>query len=140
MKKLCKSAGVCAKKFFRTIFDIYLPGRSVKWKRKSQDLQTSLGTAVLILLTSLSFQREKNTADNQENTGYAKPGTESLYNTYIMEELQTILAVGAGASTKLVDRRTGRIKRITNHKYPYEYLDRFNDILENKREIFSFFV
>ena len=84
--------------------------------------------------------RQKNTADNQENTGYAKPGTESLYNTYIMEELQTILAVGAGASTKLVDRRTGRIKRITNLKYPYVYLDRFNDILENKREIFSFFV
>ncbi len=84
--------------------------------------------------------RQKNTADNQENTGYAKLGCESLYNTYIMEELQTILAVGAGASTKLVDRKTGRIKRITNHKYPYEYLDRFDDILENKREIFSFFV
>ena len=84
--------------------------------------------------------RQKNTADNQENTGYAKPGCESLYNTYIMEELQTILAVGAGASTKLVDRKTGRIKRITNHKYPYEYLDRFDDILENKREIFGFFV
>lgn len=84
--------------------------------------------------------RQKNTADNQENTGYAKPGTESLYNTYIMEELQTILAVGAGASTKLVDRGSGRIKRITNHKYPYEYLDRFTDILDNKRDIFSFFV
>ena len=42
--------------------------------------------------------------------------------------------------TQMVDRRTGRIKRITNHKYPYEYLDRFNDILENKREIFGFFV
>ncbi len=84
--------------------------------------------------------RQKNTADNQENTGYAKPGTESLYNTYIMEELQTVLAVGAGASTKLVDRSTGRIQRLTNHKYPYEYLDRFNDILENKRNIFSFFV
>lgn len=84
--------------------------------------------------------RQKNTADDQENTGYSKPGCESLYNTYIMEELQTILAVGAGASTKLVDRQGGRIKRITNHKYPYEYLDRFNDILENKREIFGFFV
>ncbi len=84
--------------------------------------------------------RQKNTADNQENTGYAKPGCECLYNTYIMEELQTILAVGAGASTKLVDRNGGRIKRITNHKYPYEYLDRFGDILENKREIFHFFV
>ncbi|MGN1340023.1 MAG: coproporphyrinogen dehydrogenase HemZ [Oscillospiraceae bacterium] len=84
--------------------------------------------------------RQKNTADNQENTGYAKPGCESLYNTYIMEEWQTILAVGAGASTKLVNRKAGRIKRITNHKYPYEYLDRFDDILENKREIFRFFV
>lgn len=84
--------------------------------------------------------RQKNTADNQENTGYAKPGCENLYNTYIMEELQTILAVGAGASTKLVDRKNGRIKRITNHKYPYEYLDRFTDILENKRDIFGFFV
>lgn len=84
--------------------------------------------------------RQKNTADNQENTGYAKPGTESLYNAYIMEELQTILAVGAGASTKLVDRTGGRIQRIMNYKYPYEYLDRFNDILENKRRIFGFFV
>lgn len=84
--------------------------------------------------------RQKNTADNQENTGYAKPGCESLYNTYMMEELQIILAAGAGASTKLVDRRNGKIKRITNHKYPYEYLDRFNDILENKREIFRIFV
>lgn len=84
--------------------------------------------------------RQKNTADDQENTGYSKPGCESLYNTYIMEELQTILAVGAGAATKLVDRSGGRIKRITNHKYPYEYLDRFNDNLDNKREIFGFFV
>ncbi len=84
--------------------------------------------------------RQKNTADNQENTGYSKPGCESLYNAYIMEELQTILAVGAGASTKLVDRQNGRIVRLMNPKYPYEYLDRFTDILDNKKEIFSFFV
>lgn len=84
--------------------------------------------------------RQKNTADNQENTGYSKPGCESLYNTYIMEELQTILAVGAGASTKLVDRQNGRIVRLMNPKYPYEYLDRFTDIIDNKKEIFSFFV
>lgn len=84
--------------------------------------------------------RQKNTADNRENTGYAKPGTESLYNTFIMEELQTILAVGAGASTKLVDREGGRITRLANFKYPYEYIDRFNEIVEQKRGIFSFFV
>jgi oxygen-independent coproporphyrinogen-3 oxidase len=86
--------------------------------------------------------RQKNTADNRENTGYAKPGTESLYNLYIMEELQTILAVGAGASTKLVDNKGeigGRIKRIANFKYPYEYLSRFNEVEIQKRIIFEFF-
>lgn len=84
--------------------------------------------------------RQKNTADNQENTGYAKRGTESLYNMFIMEELQTILAVGAGASTKLVDTKHGRIKRLCNHKFPYEYLDRFNDVKCKNAEIFDFFV
>lgn len=84
--------------------------------------------------------RQKNTADNRENTGYAKPGTESLYNMFIMEELQTILAVGAGASTKLVDSKSGRIQRIANLKYPYEYLDRFDEILAQKKTVFDFFV
>lgn len=84
--------------------------------------------------------RQKNTADNQENTGYAKRGKESLYNMFIMEELQTILAVGAGASTKLVDTKHGRIKRLCNCKFPYEYLDRFNDVKSKNAEIFDFFV
>ncbi len=84
--------------------------------------------------------RQKNTSGNRENTGYAKPGTESLYNIYIMEERQTILAAGAGASGKLVDTDSGRILRIANYKYPYEYLDKFNDILAKKRAIFDFYV
>ena len=84
--------------------------------------------------------RQKNTADNQENTGYAKRGTESLYNMYIMEELQTILAVGAGGTTKLVDSENGRIERISNHKFPYEYIDRFDKIAIQKDKIKEFFV
>lgn len=83
--------------------------------------------------------RQKNTADNCENTGYAKPGTESLYNMFIMEEVQTILAVGAGASTKLVDIPSGRIERVTNLKYPYEYLGRFNEVIAGKSKIIGFF-
>lgn len=81
--------------------------------------------------------RQKNTADNRENTGYALRGTESIYNMYIMEELQTILAAGAGGSTKLVDG--GRIKRIANFKYPYEYIDRFNKVINSKEDIIGFF-
>lgn len=84
--------------------------------------------------------RQKNTADNQENTGYAKQGTESLYNMYIMEELQTILAVGAGGTTKLVDIENGRIERISNHKFPYEYIDRFDEIATQKARFEEFFV
>ena len=83
--------------------------------------------------------RQKNTVDNQENTGYSLIGHESLYNTYIMEELQTILAVGAGAITKMVDRENNNIERICNFKYPYEYIDRFNEITDRKSDIFSFF-
>ncbi len=71
--------------------------------------------------------RQKNTVGNLENVGFSKEGHEGLYNIYMMEEMQTIFAVGAGAVTKLVDRdRTDdsktRIKRIFRPKYPYEYL------------------
>ncbi|MBS7369765.1 MAG: coproporphyrinogen dehydrogenase HemZ, partial [Oscillospiraceae bacterium] len=83
--------------------------------------------------------RQKNTADNRENTGYAMPGTESLYNIFVMEELQTVLAVGAGASTKLVDRAGGRIERLVNFKYPYEYIGRFDETMRTKQRVFEFF-
>lgn len=117
---------------------------------RDRDMCGSAGAADMIEYTHRMLQndgyapyylyRQKNTADNQENTGYALPDTESLYNMYIMEELQTILAVGAGACTKLVDAANGKIHRISNHKFSYEYLDRFNDISSSKKEIFDFFV
>lgn len=83
--------------------------------------------------------RQKNTLGNLENVGYAKPGFESLYNIYIMEEVQSILAVGAGASTKLCDKN-GRILRSFNHKFPYEYLRKFDDLMARKREITEFYL
>ncbi len=71
--------------------------------------------------------RQKNTVGNLENVGYALPGTEGLYNIFMMEELHSIFAVGAGAVTKLVrpspsggDNKL--IERIFMPKYPYEYL------------------
>ncbi len=71
--------------------------------------------------------RQKNTVGNLENVGYALPGTEGLYNIFMMEELHSIFAVGAGAVTKLVrPSPTGGdnnlIERIFMPKYPYEYL------------------
>ena len=71
--------------------------------------------------------RQKNTVGNFENVGFAHEGTEGRYNIYMMEEIHSILAVGAGAVTKCVhlpssenDKRV--IRRVFNPKYPYEYL------------------
>lgn len=78
--------------------------------------------------------RQKNMLDNLENVGYAKPGFYNAYNIYIMEEVHSILALGAGGVSKLVFPG-GRIERSFNFKYPYEYIDRFDEILARKREL-----
>ncbi len=70
--------------------------------------------------------RQKNTMGNLENVGYAKEGADCMYNIFMMEELHSIFAVGAGAVTKLVYRPKNKggssIERIFTPKYPYEYL------------------
>lgn len=78
--------------------------------------------------------RQKNTVDNLENVGYAKKGYESYYNIFIMDETQTIIGAGCAASTKLV-YPNGKITRIHNYKFPYEYIDRFGQLMEKKKEI-----
>lgn len=83
--------------------------------------------------------RQKNTAKNLENVGFAKAGYECLYNIYIMEEAQTILAVGAGGSTKLVNTGTGKIQRLFNYKFPYEYISRYDKMVAKKEGITEFF-
>lgn len=45
--------------------------------------------------------RQSKMVGNLENVGWAKPGFESFYNVYVMDETHTILACGAGAVTKL---------------------------------------
>lgn len=83
--------------------------------------------------------RQKNMLENLENIGWSKPGKESLYNVYIMEEVQTILAVGAGGSTKLVDSDRKLLERIFNYKFPLEYNKHFELMLEKKKEIEEFY-
>ena len=81
--------------------------------------------------------RQKNTKGNLENVGYSKKGHFGKYNVYIMDEIQTILAVGAGAVTKVV--LPDDIVRFYNYKYPYEYISGFDDILAKKREVSKLF-
>ena len=78
--------------------------------------------------------RQKNTVDNLENIGYAKKGCESYYNIFIMDETQTILGAGCAASTKLV-YPNGKLTRIHNYKFPYEYIRRFDELMNKKEEV-----
>ena len=83
--------------------------------------------------------RQSRMVGNLENTGWAKPGFESCYNVFIMEERETILACGAGAVSKLVDPAGGRIERIFNFKYPYEYNGRFEEMMSRKDRVKEFY-
>lgn len=76
--------------------------------------------------------RQKNMLGNLENVGYSLPGKESLYNIYIMEEIQTIISLGCGGVTKTVDRETDRIERIFNVKEPKDYIERIEEMLHRK--------
>lgn len=86
--------------------------------------------------------RQKNMAGNFENVGYAKPGKAGVYNVLIMEEKQTILALGAGSSTKRVWAEpnpdgTHRIERCENVKDVAQYIDRIDEMMDRKRRLFE---
>lgn len=83
--------------------------------------------------------RQRNQAGNQENVGYSMEGSECLYNILIMEELQTIIACGAGAASKFVypqgDRN--RIERAENVKDVEGYIKRIDEMIERKRILWN---
>lgn len=79
--------------------------------------------------------RQKNMAGNLENVGYAKPGKAGIYNILIMEEKQTIVALGAGATTKAVFG--DRIERCENVKDIQNYLERIDEMIERKKKLFA---
>ena len=83
--------------------------------------------------------RQKNTLGNLENVGYCLGKQFGRYNVYIMEELHTIVAAGAGGVTKLVDPQRNRIRRVFDYKYPNEYIGGFDEMLRRKDEIDAFF-
>lgn len=83
--------------------------------------------------------RQSKSVGNLENVGWCKKGKECAYNILMMEEVSTVIACGAGAVTKLCERSTGKIERIFNFKYPYEYIDRFEEMVKRKQDILPFF-
>ena len=75
--------------------------------------------------------RQKYMSGSFENVGWCISGAEGLYNIYIMEELHSILSLGAGGSTKMVDPGRNRIERVFHAKFPTEYIQREDKRAEN---------
>lgn len=79
--------------------------------------------------------RQKNMVGNMENIGYSKEGKESIYNIEMMEDKQTVVALGADAVTKVVYLESGKIERFGNVKDVKEYINRINEMIEKKIEL-----
>ena len=74
---------------------------------------------------------------NLENVGYATLDKAGIYNILIMEDKQTILALGAGGTTKVVFPDGERIERIDNVKSVELYIERIDEMIERKRSFFE---
>lgn len=81
--------------------------------------------------------RQKNMAGNFENVGYSVPGKACIYNILIMEERQTIMACGAGTTTKVVFPRENRLERAENVKEVEQYIHRVDEMLLRKEKLIT---
>lgn len=83
--------------------------------------------------------RQSKCVGNLENVGWCREGKECLYNVFMMEECHTVLSVGAGAVTRLKEPNGPYIERIFNYKYPYEYNTDFEEMIDRKKRVESFY-
>ena len=88
---------------------------------------------------SYYLYRQTRCVGNQENTGWAKDGHDGLYNVFMMDETHTVLGCGAGAVTKLKHPHGEYLERVFNFKFPYEYNDRFEEMLHRKKQVMRFY-
>ncbi len=107
--------------------------QELSFENSSELMDWTAGCAREAGLSPYYLYRQKNMAGNFENVGYASKGREGLYNVLIMEEVQTILALGAGAASKLVFP-DGKIRRVENVKDIRNYMERTEEMIERKRK------
>ena len=84
--------------------------------------------------------RQSKSAGALENVGWSKENFECIYNIFMMEECHTILSCGGGAVTKLKAPKGDEIERIFNFKYPFEYINGFEELIERKQRISEFYI
>ena len=79
--------------------------------------------------------RQKYMSGSFENVGWSKDGKDCLYNIYMMEELHTILSLGGGGMNK-VNLPDGSLQRFHNPKFPEQYIEQIDSVLQQKEELF----
>ena len=109
--------------------------REMTFTNSEEIMDMAAGYAKSAGMAPYYLYRQKNMAGNFENVGYAREGKEGIYNILIMEEKQSILALGAGASTKVV-QSAERIDRIENVKDIKSYIERIDEMIERKKQGF----
>lgn len=107
---------------------------------KNQEELSSMYEMSRILAKDLDIKpyymyRQKNMVGNMENLGYSKVGKECLYNIQMIEDKQTIIALGADAVSKVVFLEENRIERFGNVKDIREYTSRIKEMVEEKRKL-----
>lgn len=99
-----------------------------------QHLDTAASACAQMGMRPYYLYRQKNMAGNFENTGYAKEGRAGIYNILIMEEVQTIAALGAGSISKRV-YPDGSVKRCENVKDVASFIERIDEMIERKKHL-----
>ena len=80
--------------------------------------------------------RQKYMSGSFENVGWSRDGRDCLYNIYMMEELHTILSLGGGGMNK-VNLPDGTLQRFHNPKFPEQYIEMIDSVLEDKEKLFD---
>ena len=80
--------------------------------------------------------RQKYMSGSFENVGWSKDGADCLYNIYMMEEVHTIISLGGGGMNK-VNLPGGKIERFHNPKFPEQYIEMIDSVLQQKEELFT---
>ncbi|SHH14007.1 coproporphyrinogen dehydrogenase HemZ [Tepidibacter thalassicus] len=97
-------------------------------------IDISMDYAQRMGLNPYYMYRQKHMLGNLENIGYSKRGFECIYNIQIMEEKQSIFALGAGAISKIVYLDENRIERVPNVKNLEHYIKRVDEMIQKKEE------
>lgn len=105
-------------------------------RNTDETMQLAAEAAAYMDMQPYYLYRQKNMSGNFENVGYAAQGKFGIYNILIMEEVQTIVALGAGSITKVVFP-DGRIERTDNVKDVALYIERIDEMIERKRSIYK---